>query len=606
MKQYIGAFIGILAAAICGYFILQWSQGELAVGADAVTPIAGQTYTLAGSGISSTDTSFTLTSFTITQNGYKIQDSDMSDTFYITLEPGSRARQEIISCTTVVQNADNTATISGCVRGLSPVTPYSASSTLQFAHSGGSIAIFSNPPQLYKQAAFKDNDETITGAWLFPTPLGDFNAATKEYVDSVVTGGVVTNDRLSVAGSAGETVATGTLVYFNGTDQEWYKVNSNSTTTFEDRFIGLTQGAGTNGNAIARGVLLQGRDTTQTGLTVGATYYANSSGGISTATSSQPVGIAEDTNVLYFDPVLTNLVVANGNNVLTGSNTFTGGVSGVINVQVFTASSTWTKPEGAAVVEVIAIGGGGGGGAGGRAADASGGSGGAGGSYVTSKFRADTVSSTVTVTVGAGGPGGAAGTGAGAAGSTGSSSSFGNYLISPGGLGGLGGGAAASAGGAARYASLVAVSGITMATSTSAASASGVGSGNPASAGGDAPAGYGYAPTGGGGGAANSATGEGGGGNGGGLLGAVIRASGTSGGPSTNGGNGTSVPLANMIEGGTGGGGGGSNIDTGNGNAGGNGGLYGGGGGGGGSSEVNSSGAGGNGANGVVAVITYR
>jgi len=413
MKQYIGAFIGILAVAICGYLILQWSQGELAVGADAVTPIAGQTYTLAGSGVSSSDTSFTLTSFTITQNGYKIQDSDLSDTFYITLEPGSRARQEIISCTTVVQNADNTATISGCVRGLSPVTPYSASSTLQFAHSGGSIVIFSNPPQLYNQAAFKDNDETVTGSWLFPTPLGSFNAATKEYVDGVVTGGVVSNDRMSVAGTAGETVATGTLVYFNGTDQEWYKVNSNSTTTFEDRFIGLTQGAGTNGNAITRGILLKGRDTTQTGMTAGSVYYANTTGGISIATSAQPVGVAEDTNIFYFDPRVIGAVSEMGNNTFTATNTFSGVtqfnslITGHAStaIRVYTSTTTWSKPAGLEYVTVWVCGAGGNGGAGSASSD-SGGGGGAGGcgfEMLDSTELAATSTILVGVSTGAGG-----------------------------------------------------------------------------------------------------------------------------------------------------------------------------------------------------------
>lgn len=110
---------------------------------------AGFPYYLAGTGISSSGTSFTLTSFTISQNGQKIQDSDLESTFYFTLEPGNRTRQEIIGCTTVTQNANNTATISGCSRGLSPIQPYTASTTLQFAHAGGSVAILSDPPQLF-------------------------------------------------------------------------------------------------------------------------------------------------------------------------------------------------------------------------------------------------------------------------------------------------------------------------------------------------------------------------------------------------------------------------------------------------------------------------
>lgn len=111
---------------------------------------AGFPYYLAGSGVSSSATSITLTSLTIPQTGQKILDSDLDSTFYITLEPGSRERQELVSCTTVTQNSSNgTATLSGCSRGLAPIQPYTASTTLAFAHSGGSMAVFSNPPQVY-------------------------------------------------------------------------------------------------------------------------------------------------------------------------------------------------------------------------------------------------------------------------------------------------------------------------------------------------------------------------------------------------------------------------------------------------------------------------
>jgi len=95
--------IGItLLAVVLGAGMIFQSYQSPAVGA-ATQLVAGQTFFLAGSGISSTATSFTLTSFTIPQNSYAILDGDVSETFYVTLEPGSRQRQEIVSCTTVVQ-----------------------------------------------------------------------------------------------------------------------------------------------------------------------------------------------------------------------------------------------------------------------------------------------------------------------------------------------------------------------------------------------------------------------------------------------------------------------------------------------------------------------
>lgn len=173
--------------------VLENNLSDENLGADTVLPIAGTTYTLSGSGISSSATSITLSTLTLTQTGQKLLDADFSTTFYVTLEPGNRTRQEVVSCTTVVQNAAGTATLSGCSRGLSPITPYTASTTLQFAHSGGSQIIFSNPPQLYNQFTAKANDETITGIWAFPTPTASTEAATKGYVDGGILAGAATS-----------------------------------------------------------------------------------------------------------------------------------------------------------------------------------------------------------------------------------------------------------------------------------------------------------------------------------------------------------------------------------------------------------------------------
>ena len=148
--------------------------------ANTTTLIGGTTYTLSGSGISSSATSLTLSTFTLPQNGYKIQDSDLSATFYITLEPGNRTRQEFVSCTTVVQNAAGTATLSGCTRGLSPVTPFTASSTLKFAHAGGTQVIFSDPPQTFNEFYALGNVSTSTNILVFSSttpPRYDFVGA---------------------------------------------------------------------------------------------------------------------------------------------------------------------------------------------------------------------------------------------------------------------------------------------------------------------------------------------------------------------------------------------------------------------------------------------
>lgn len=170
-------------------------------------PIAGNTYNLAGKGVSGSATSIILQSLTIKQTGQKIVDSDLPDTFYITLEPGNNKRQEIVSCTTVTQGT-NSATLSGCIRGLAPISPYTASSSLEFAHGGGTQVIFSDPPQLFNEYAAKENAESISALWSFiviPDSSDECTETnelcTKTYIDNSVNQGAATSTE-DIAGIA--------------------------------------------------------------------------------------------------------------------------------------------------------------------------------------------------------------------------------------------------------------------------------------------------------------------------------------------------------------------------------------------------------------------
>lgn len=116
--------------------------------------VAAKPTTLYGSGISSADTTIRL-QFLKTPGGTNIQTADLiggasgpGSVFYGTIEP-STVRKETVSCTTVTQNSDGTATLAGCSRGLLFVYPYTASTSLAISHSGGSGFVISNSPQLY-------------------------------------------------------------------------------------------------------------------------------------------------------------------------------------------------------------------------------------------------------------------------------------------------------------------------------------------------------------------------------------------------------------------------------------------------------------------------
>lgn len=123
----------------------------------------------------------------------------------------------------------------------------------------------------------------------------------------------------------------------------------------------------------------------------------------------------------------------------SGTLAFLTDISGGVDVQLFTASDTWTKPAGAKWCRIICVAGGGGGAGGGRAATAGskrGGGGGGGASIVTRDIDADDLGATETVTIGAGGTGGAGQAGVaafGAAGAIGGNTTFGSHVTAYGG-----------------------------------------------------------------------------------------------------------------------------------------------------------------------------
>lgn len=287
-----------------------------------------------------------------------------------------------------------------------------------------------------------------------------------------------------------------------------------------------------------------------------------------------------------------------------------------VNIQTFTSSGTWTKPAGAKICQVIALGAGGGGGSGRRGASLtvrSGGAGGGSGALINYTILASALGASETITVGAGGAGGAGVTTDDTNGNTGgdgTDTTVGTVLRARGGKGGPGG------------TNSTPITAGTFVGCTSLYEEAGLAGGNGGTSGGSTTNASGVIkPTAGGGGAGKTAGDNNANGAAGGSItqnnGSTVADAGFtgwsnvtggtlgSGGSGANGNESAAVPYYFGMKVGTGGGGGGSN-NSGTGPAGGNGGGPGAGGGGGaGIENGRNGGKGGDGGNGWCVIVTY-
>lgn len=176
-------------------------------GASSFTPVGGQTYTLSGAGVTATQTTVSLTSFT-TPDGRAITMAMVGSIGYGTLEPNTSSKIEDITFSGITQNVNGTATLTGVTRGNDFVTPYAATPSLAKAHAGGSYFILSNTAGFYgQQFLFANNAGSSTATitysntappFYYPGPgvqsTGSAISTTSEfasiaYVNAVTTSG---------------------------------------------------------------------------------------------------------------------------------------------------------------------------------------------------------------------------------------------------------------------------------------------------------------------------------------------------------------------------------------------------------------------------------
>lgn len=278
--------------------------------------------------ISDSETTMRLDSL-VKLDGTSVSASDIGDYATFTFDPGT-SKEEICSITSsdVTVNADGTVDLVNVVRGLKEVDPYTTGG-FSAEHGAGAVVVFSNNPQLYNQLANKSNANTFTQQNIFSgyapqtdtDPTNNNDLTRKSYVLGLILG-TLTTINVIVPGNAGETVTIGQLVYFDDTDNEWKLCDADTTAKVNNVLLGIAQGGGTDGNPITNGIMLQGVDVNQAGLTIGDVYYAsNTAGAIANTpgTNEVTVGIARTATELYFAPRFNQQITEEQQDALAGS-----------------------------------------------------------------------------------------------------------------------------------------------------------------------------------------------------------------------------------------------------------------------------------------------
>jgi len=136
---------------------------------------------------SNTAVSMTITPVPTDLNGVALTMASFGSTPVLTVDPGILGAEEIESFTGLVNNGNNTATLTGLTRDLSSQYPYTTLGVGQ-SHGAGATVVFSNSPQIYSRLAAPENDNVWTGLQTFsitnpPTYNGSPTLSGYDFVD---------------------------------------------------------------------------------------------------------------------------------------------------------------------------------------------------------------------------------------------------------------------------------------------------------------------------------------------------------------------------------------------------------------------------------------
>lgn len=118
------------------------------------------------SGESGTATSMRIAPYPTDLDGVKLTMSDFGDLPTVTVDPKITNTEEIESFTGIVDNGDNTATLTGVSRDLQSKYPYTGIGTGR-THGSGATVVFGNNPQVYGRLWAPENNATSTATLAF-------------------------------------------------------------------------------------------------------------------------------------------------------------------------------------------------------------------------------------------------------------------------------------------------------------------------------------------------------------------------------------------------------------------------------------------------------
>jgi hypothetical protein len=111
-------------------------------------------------------TSMRVTPYPRDLDGIKLTMTDFGTSPTATIDPKVRNTEEIVGFTGIVDNGDNTATLTGLTRDLTSKSPYTTPGSGR-AHSASAIVVFSNNPQMYARFAAPENTQTWSAVQTF-------------------------------------------------------------------------------------------------------------------------------------------------------------------------------------------------------------------------------------------------------------------------------------------------------------------------------------------------------------------------------------------------------------------------------------------------------